>query len=531
MNLACRSRPESPKAVSASVVQTQLRGWRFGLLIAAALSLSACSSLKPWINQPLSTAEQATAPRKAELQQTAARDPSMLVAVTLSGGGARAAAFGFGVLTALEQARYQCKGRETALLNATDVISGVSGGSIMAAYFAAYGIERLPNFEQAFLRQNFQSSLIRQALKPGNLVDLSSPYIGRSHLLARRLDDDLYGGMTFGEVERRPRHPQLFITATDMSLGTGFEFTWDQFSLICSDLSSVPLSFAAASSSAVPLLLSPMKLRNYADRCQEGSDGSASVNAGVNKTDSFATGNAALAVQAPAEAAGFRARLYRAHERSYLDAKRRPYIHLVDGGLADNLGVQRLLDRTPSGGLRSAFNELNVPPGTIQKLVLITVNPERDPPVDIDQTDTVPSAVQVVDTLLFRTGARATREVQEYLKDTIDQWRQALKSRAPGLSESFAPNAQIHVVQLNLRDAPDEATRRRLLQVPTAFSISPDEVSDLIKAGGSVLHHSADLRELMASLGAPVPQPVPVSLPKAVPGAAATRGAVEAKQS
>ena len=462
--------------------------WRHILVLAAAVSLSACSSLKPWINQPLSAAEQAAEPRKADLQQTAARDPSMLVAVTLSGGGARAAAFGFGVLTAMQQAQYQWKGKDTTLLNATDVISGVSGGSIMAAYFAAYGIEGLPRFEEEFLRQNFQNSLIRQALHPGNLVDLSSPWVGRSHLLARRLDT-LFGGMTFGDVERRPRHPQLFITATDMSLGTGFEFTWDQFSLICSDLSSVPLSFAVASSSAVPLLLSPMTLRNYADRCKDGDGG----------------GEAALALQAPTRAEGFRARLYRAHERSYLDAHSRPYIHLVDGGLADNLGVQRLLDRTLGGGLRSAFTEVNVPPGTIQKLVLITVNSERDPSVNIDTTDTVPNVAQVVDTLLFGTGARATQETQEYLKDTIDQWRQALHARAPGLSDSFAPGAQIHVVQVNLRDAPDEVARRQLLQVPTAFSISQGEVSALIEAGGTVLYNSKEFRALMHSLGAPVP--------------------------
>lgn len=435
-------------------------------------------------------AQQASELRHAALQQTAARDPSMLVAVTLSGGGARAAAFGFGVLTAMQRAHYQWKGRDTTLLSATDVVSGVSGGSIMAAYFAAYGVEGLPRFEQAFLRQNFQNSLIRQALHPGNLVDLTSPWIGRSHLLARRLDD-LYGGMTFGDVERRPRHPQLFITATDMSLGTSFEFTWDHFSLICSDLSSVPLSFAVASSSAVPLLLSPMTLHNYADRCKDADAGP----------------EGALALQAPTRTAGFKERLYRAHERSYLDVHSKPYIHLVDGGMADNLGVQRLLDRTLGGGLRSAFTEVNVAPGTIQKLVLITVNSERDPSVNIDKTNTVPNMAQVVNTLLFGTGARATRETQEYLQDTIDQWRQALQLRSPGLSESFAPGAQIHVVQVNLRDAPDEVARRQLLQVPTAFSISPDEVSALIEAGSSVLYNSKEFQALMKSLGAPVPAP------------------------
>ena len=466
--------------------------WRRSLLLMAVVSLSACSSLKPWVNEPLTLSSQADEARKAELQRTAARDPSMLVAVTLSGGGARAAAFGFGVLTAMQQASYQWKGQNTTLLNATDMISGVSGGSIMAAYFAAYGIEGLPRFEEKFLRQNFQNSLIRQALQPTNLVDLSSPWVGRSHMLARRLDD-LFGGMTFGDVERRPRHPQLFITATDMSLGTSFEFTRDQFSLICSDLSSVPLSFAVASSSAVPLLLSPMTLHNYADRCK----------------DTASIGTTPLALQSPTRAGGFRARLYQANERSYLDSKSRPYIHLVDGGLADNLGVQRLLDRTLGGSLSNAFSEVNVPPGSIQKLVLITVNSERDPSVNIDQTDSVPSAGQVIDTLLFGTGARATRETQEYLKDTTDKWRQALESRAPGLSESFAPGAQIHVVQVNLRDAPDKVARRQLLQVPTAFSVSPNEVTALIEAGGSVLNNSQEFRDLMKSLGAPV-----ISTPK-----------------
>ncbi len=450
-------------------------------LIVAVL-LAACSSVRPWINEPLQPVEPSATERKAMLQTIAERDPSMLIAVTLSGGGARAAAFGYGVLSALQQTHFHWNGRDHTLLDATDVVSGVSGGSIVAAYFAAYGIDGLPRFEPDFLRQNFQNSLIAQALQPGNLIDLTSPWLGRSHLLARRLDE-LYGGMTFGDVERRPRHPQLFITATDMSQGAGFEFTWDQFALICSDLASVPLSFAVAASSAVPLLLSPMTLKNYADRCDEGQN--------------------ALALPASAQGGTARARLYRAHERSYLNAERKPYIHLVDGGLADNLGVQRLLDRTLDGGLRSAFTEVQVPPGSIRKVVLITVNSERDPSVDIDQEDTVPNMAQVVDTLLFGTGARASRETQEFLRDTIDQWRQSLAARVPGRSDVFAPDAQIHVIAVNLRDASDDATRRRLLQVPTAFSISGDEVSSLIEAGGSVLRNSPDYQALMQSLRRP----------------------------
>lgn len=69
---------------------------------------------------------------------------------------------------------------------------------------------------------------------------------------------------------------------------------------------------------------------------------------------------------------------------------------------------------------------------------------------------------------------------------------------------AFAPGAQIHVVQVNLRDAPDDIARSVLLQVPTAFSISDADVSALIEAGASVLHHSNDFKELMRSLQPPV---------------------------
>ena len=176
----------------------------------------------------------------------------------------------------------------------------------------------------------------------------------------------------------------------------------------------------------------------------------------------------------------------------------------MDGGLADNLGVQRLLDHALGGGLRSTFSEVEVPPGSIRKLVLITVNSERDPSFNIDQSDQVPSMLQVVDSLLFGTGARATRETQGFLRDTIDQWRRALAADAGGPEGAFAADAKIYVVQVNLRDAPGDAARRRLLQVPTAFSISADEVGELIEAGGNVLRASPDFKAFMESLSPPV---------------------------
>jgi NTE family protein len=131
------------------------------------------------------------------------RDPSLVMAVTISGGGARAAAFGYGVLRELEDHEFDWRGRRLTLLEATDLISAVSGGSIVAAYYAAFGRTGLTRFEHDFLRQDFQQSLLGMMARPGNLRDLSSPWFGRAHLLARRLDT-LYEGKTFADLERNP---------------------------------------------------------------------------------------------------------------------------------------------------------------------------------------------------------------------------------------------------------------------------------------------------------------------------------------
>lgn len=188
---------------------------------------------------------------------------------------------------------------------------------------------------------------------------------------------------------------------------------------------------------------------------------------------------------------------------AYLNAAQRPYIHLVDGGLSDNLGVQRLLDRAlMEGGLRQTFREVVIPPGSVHKVVLVVVNAEREPTHDIDASDTVPGMFDVAETLLFGAGARKTRETQEYLQDVIREWRKDLDANAAAGASVFAADADIHVIMVNLRDAALHSDRRQLLRVPTAFTVSDSEVTELITAGREVLRYSPDFQALVRALGA-----------------------------
>ncbi len=165
-------------------------------------------------------------------------------------------------------------------------------------------------------------------------------------------------------------------------------------------------------------------------------------------------------------------------------------------------GVRHLIDRALAGeGLRASFRKVGIPPGGIHRMMQITVNCQRDPATDIDASSEIPGITELFDAPLFGTGARATTETQEFLADVTRRWRRELKTRSgPGM-DAFAADAELRVVQVNLRDAPDLVARCQLLQTPTAVSTSGAEVTQPIDAARSVLRHSEEFQTLRRSLG------------------------------
>jgi len=448
------------------------------LVLIGLLILSGCSTVRPWQNRDIPPGAVVT--REGTLRTTNP-SPSIVVVVSLSGGGARAAAFGLGVLQEMNATHFDWEGEPTNLLERLSVISGVSGGSVLAAYYAAFGAEGLKQFEADFLLKDIQKDLISQAFSPTTAYRLTSPWYGRSNALAERLDT-LYKGKTYGDVAGRRGAPELLIAATDLTTGAPFEFTPEQFRLICSDLSSVPLAFAVASSSAVPLLLTPTSLRNHAAACVE---------------------RASTAIAPPSDA--HEARI--SHQRQlldrsaagYLDAEQRPFIHLVDGGLADNLGVRILLDRVvASGSLKNSFRDS--PPRSIREIVLIVVNSERDMAERIDRSDEIPSTAQVIDALVFGAGSRTTQETLAALNDSVSGWADEIAKTRGAQNSPFAADAEIHVVPVSLHDVEDRNVRRVLLQVPTAFTIEPHQVSELVENGRSTLRTAPAFQRLLNDL-------------------------------
>ena len=97
---------------------------------------------------------------------------------------------------------------------------------------------------------------------------------------------------------------------------------------MCADLNAVKLSRAAAASSAVPVVLSPVTINNYGGTC----------NYELPPWVKLFTQSA----NPPRPAA--RAIRELTDAEPYADGVHRPYIHLVDGGVSDNLGMRGVLD-------------------------------------------------------------------------------------------------------------------------------------------------------------------------------------------
>src|SRR5207244_9192428 len=125
------------------------------------------------------------------------RSQDNLVILAFSGGGTRAAAFSYGVLEFLRRTEVVApNGTKVRLLDAVDVITGVSGGSFTALAYGLYGDKLFADYEQRFLKRNVQGELIARALNPGYWGNLSSQGWGSFELAALRNDEVVHTGDT-----------------------------------------------------------------------------------------------------------------------------------------------------------------------------------------------------------------------------------------------------------------------------------------------------------------------------------------------
>ena len=167
--------------------------FKSSLLAGSIALLAACNSIT---YHPTKTIEQIDPQKGYRLENAMqqALQKENLVIMTFSGGGSRAASLGYGVLEQFQNVSVRPTEKGSTLLQNIDIVYGVSGGSVLAAYFALEGQDIIPKFNNSFLKKNFQKKVINEVFSVGNVPRLTSPQFGRSDLLQEQLNLALYRG-------------------------------------------------------------------------------------------------------------------------------------------------------------------------------------------------------------------------------------------------------------------------------------------------------------------------------------------------
>ena len=282
-------------------------------------------------------------------------------------------------------------------------------------------------------------------------------------------------------------------------------FTPQNFDFLCADLGSFRLSRAAAASSAVPVVLSPLTINNYGGSCGFKAPPWVGLFLG--------------SAEPPRPAARVLKRLQEL--QAIGNGAETPYLHLVDGGVADNLGLRGVLD------ILSLFEALHeagqkTPLDHVKRIIVFVVNSLSTPATDWSRTEVAPGPFSV---LLKSSGVpidRYSGEQVEQLQDIEARWqlfRQVRDSAnfsnpkdPTAVLMKNAPDATLYAIDVSFAALNDKTERAYLNELPTSFVLKDEEVDRLRAAAGRIIADSPDFQRLLKDIGARL-----VEVPKTAP--------------
>lgn len=407
-------------------------------------------------------------------------DPSLFVILTFSGGGTRAAAYSYGVLEKLRDTSIVVDGKERTLLDEVDVISSVSGGSFTAAYYGLFGNQIFDSYLDDFLYVDIQAKLMWALFSPVNWFKLMSPTYGRIELASEIYDRQVFGGKHFEDLSKKAELPFLMINATDVSRGSPFTFTQGLFDALCSDLDGMKVARAVAASSNFPIAFTPLTVNNYAGSCDYAEP--AWVRNGMKD----------LLVNP--------ARFQRATTlRSYQDSKDRPYLHLLDGGVSDNIGLRGPLVSLQSNDVSwSVVNQVN--DKKLQRVVVIIVDAKTAPADEMDRSASPPGLVDVVNAIATIPMENFSFDTVQALRRYFVKWNNDQKIAAQVDPKKAPAKVSLYPIYLGFERIENPDERHEFQNMPTSFKLEPEQVDSLRKLGGQLLEESKHFQKLLSDL-------------------------------
>jgi predicted acylesterase/phospholipase RssA len=436
----------------------------------------------PW-NQPQN---QPLEGENAPLSDPAPGDGELYIGLAFSGGGMRATAFAYGMLQELQSAQ---TGTPNGLLDNVHLVSGVSGGSVMAAQIGLNGPDGITGFRERFLITNAEAYMTTSGFNPLTIAKGVAGGVNGRETFGRYLDDTLFQNATFADL--RQSGIKTWINATDMANNTPFLFSPETFDALCSDLSRVKLSEAVAASAAFPLVFTPIVLQAHQGKC-------------TYREPDWLT---AARYNPEATAA------MRAHARaleSYTNPEEVKFVKLLDGGITDNFGttglaVERARAQVPYAPL-TAEEAVK-----LKRMLFLVANAGVDKDYDWTQKVQGPGGVNLAMSIATSAMAAASRSGYDSMRGELRlweteliEWRCALPlsevRKLRGSTEGWdCKDVKLFVGEASFASLPPDL-RDRLDAVPTRLKLPTDQVDMVIAAGRQATRLTPEFNGFLASL-------------------------------
>ncbi|WP_072575734.1 hypothetical protein [Suttonella ornithocola] len=247
-----------------------------------------------------------------------------------------------------------------------------------------------------------------------------------------------------------------------MASGERLNFTQDYFDFLCLDLSQYPISRAVAASSAVPGIFTPLTLNNHSGYCNYQQT-QLTKKADIAKKQGIISDWQRWVVE-------------------HKNATKKPYLHLIDGGLSDNLGLRSLLDlRRITSAQDTAAHNSHIKP----KRVFISVNAALGYDNSIDESANIPPLKRVI-------SGSIDIAIDRFSEETAKQFSEALKNKQENVENYF--------IRLNLYDLSDSELADRVNNIKTSFKISSQDIEDLLQAAEILLDKNEEFIRLKNDL-------------------------------
>jgi len=256
-----------------------------------------------------------------------------------------------------------------------------------------------------------------------------------------------------------------------LALGSRFTYNETFFNYLHSELGAYWIGYATAASSAFPILLDPITLKNYGKTLPD------SMLLKINEYK-YAKLNSVHNIE----------KWLYCKRVEFFNDKSNKWNHMADGGLVDNQGIQAILDEFRTNGiLNKTFNDReNIP----QHIVFININAgtlKDDKSCEKQRPPHVPS---VINYTMTTSMDRLSGIRWEMLKNKCDESWKFLTMNGVNIEPMYC-------IEVNFRNIKNDSLRQACMDLPTSFYLNKKQRETIEIAVPILLKENNELNRLL----------------------------------